>query len=93
MIRNVNLPTEAPASAVISSVEVAVALAGGVIGVSNENVIPVGGVPTHDPERSTAALKVSNEVTVQLVDAEDPCETFSKGTLQATVKSGVWHGC
>jgi hypothetical protein len=88
----VNGPVEALAVAVIVNVEVAVPPDSGVIGVESVAPTSLGAGPTHEPERSTAALNAFSEVTVHVLVMLLPCATLTEAGAQAMLKSGVGTG-
>ena len=90
--RYVNGPIEAPGPAEIVNVEVATPPDSGVIGVGSTAPTSPGATPTHEPERSTAALNAFSEVTVHVLVMLLPCATLTEAGAQAMLKSGVGTG-
>ena len=71
MTRKLNVPIDAPELTVTVNVEVAEPPLGGVTEVGLKLYdIPLGAVPTHEPDKLTAELKPFTEVTV-IVDVFD----------------------
>ena len=62
---------------------------GGVKGPGREKVTPEGADPTHEGERSTAALKPLSDVTVIVESPLDPCITEMLIEDELIEKSGA----